>query len=37
MNTFLTQIWVNFLGVPLEVREDKVTHCLKLVNIMLET
>ena len=33
----LTLIWVGFLGVRFEVeRGDKITHCLKLVRILLE-
>ena len=35
----LTLIWVDFLGVPFEVggRGSKITPCLKLAIIMLET
>ena len=33
----LTLIWLGFLGVRFEVeRGDKITHCLKLVRILLE-
>ena len=33
----LTLIWVGFLGIHFEVGSRKITHCLKLVRIMLET
>ena len=33
----LSLIWVGFLGVRFEVEAGKITPCLKLVRIMLET
>ena len=35
-NQLLTLIWLGFLGVRFEMREGKITHCLKLARIMLE-
>ena len=38
MNDCLTLIWVDFLGICFEVGEvGKITPCLKLVRVMLET